>query len=208
MNKGNKEKLFEKSQGLVYAVFLKYFKYYNGTQYEYDLKQEGFLELYRCVNTYDNTKGVAFSTYAFNNIYYKMLSYVDRFIKQKKPVNKRIGKGKYTQIYEVAKIFSFDTTYDIKNEGEVSEANLFNVVAYEDKNFNHAENRVLIENIIEEAKKVEKRDYKIGEVSKYLELRAKGYTFLEIQNELGVCSQAIQNRLKKFYKIYRETIAS
>ena len=207
MNKGDKEKLFEESKGLVYAVFLKHFKRYNDTQYEYDLKQEGFLELYRCVSTYDNNKGVAFSTYAFNNIYYKMLSYVDRFIKKKKPLNVRIGRGKYTQVYEKLDIISMDKEYNIEGN-EYKKVDISHFLGEEDENFKHAENRVLIENIIEEAKKVEKRDYKIGEVSKYLELRAKGYTFLEIQNELGVCSQTIQNRLKKFYKIYRETIAS
>ena len=207
MNKGDKEKLFEESKGLVYAVFLKHFKRYNDTQYEYDLKQEGFLELYRCVSTYDNNKGVAFSTYAFNNIYYKMLSYVDRFIKKKKPLNVRIGRGKYTQVYEKLDIISMYKEYNIEGN-EYKKVDISYFLGEEDENFIHAENRVLIENIIEEAKKVEKRDYKIGEVSKYLELRAKGYTFLEIQNELGVCSQTIQNRLKKFYKIYRETIAS
>lgn len=65
---------FEKNVGLVYRVFNERFQQYR--RYEDDLIQEGMIGLWKACQSFDESRGVAFSAYAFVCIRNEMGSYL------------------------------------------------------------------------------------------------------------------------------------
>lgn len=72
----NAEQIIEKNKGLVYKS-LKNYKLCTKEMKE-DLTQEGFMALLRAYDTFDETKGVKFSSYAMRCIINAMHSYYNR----------------------------------------------------------------------------------------------------------------------------------
>lgn len=65
---------FEKNVGLVYKVFNERFQQYR--RYEDDLIQEGMIGLWKACQSFDESRGIAFSAYAFVCIRNEMGSYL------------------------------------------------------------------------------------------------------------------------------------
>ena len=210
MDKWEKEEIFNNNLGLVYKVFFSNFKYCNNTHYKDDLIQEGMMELYRCIGSYQKNRGAAFSTFAYNNIYFRMLNYVETFIYQKKIVNKVVGNRKYKQVYEGAEIVSINKQYKNGGRSETEYSTLIDFIEADTNDFEELETKILVENVIDFAKRLENsstnRTYE--GIAKIVELRAKGLTSYQIQDLIGISRTTVITKLNRFYEYCKENFVA
>lgn len=82
------QELFNKNTNLVHYIINKYFSSEDSIDYD-DMTQEGFIGLWKAVKTYDESKGIKFSTYAGRCIY-NNIGMVRRSINKKYKYNIQI----------------------------------------------------------------------------------------------------------------------
>lgn len=206
MNKQARDKIFKENIGLVYKVALSKFKRFKKTDIWDDLIQEGMTELYRSTGSYEGDRGIAFSTFAYNNIYFRILKYVETFVYQKQIVNKVVGERKYKQSYEGAKILELDKPYNNGSKPGTEKTTLADYLEDEFNGFEEVENKIFVDNVVQFAKTLENTSTRkvFRGIHKIMVLRVEGLTSYEIGKELKVSKTAVLNKLNKFYEYYRE----
>lgn len=204
MDKQTRDEIFEGNVGLVYKVVYDRYKYFKDSAFWDDLIQEGMMELYRSIGVYEKDRGVAFSTFAYNNIYLRILKYVDTFIYQKKPFSKVVSKRKYKQVYESVELVSLNKPVTKNKKGTSSHATLADFIEGEFCGIEEVEDRILVENIIQFAEYLENTSTNFKWLHEIVQLRVKGLTSYEIGDKIGISKQTVLNRLNKFYEYYRQ----
>lgn len=88
MNYNKRNRMIEENLALVnYSLQLL------GVKYNEDYFQQGVLELIRCVDNFDESRGIKFSTYAINNIKWYLKEYIQRdFVIKPKRTGSKGGK--------------------------------------------------------------------------------------------------------------------
>lgn len=144
--------------------------WYNGVVNFEDLKQQAYLTLVDCATKFDPNNGNKFSTYAYNCISIVLNNYVQNYNKIVKiPLNKIYKIHEYLTLPEdkkeafklKAKLsdedIKFYTTYEILSmDVQVVDEydNVSNFYAIEETGYEESDNRLLINNIIENLDKI------------------------------------------------------
>lgn len=171
------KQLFNKNTKLVYRVYRdRIEKCPNAIEMESDLLQIGMLALWKCCNKFDPSKGVRFSTYAYNSIYRNMKCALVR-------ENKKIA-------------YLVSMNKQVSNEEECP-------VTYEDVIASpvNVESQVEINDLLNQiSSELGKNSDRI------IELVRQGYTQVEIAKELNTTRMNVGNILRKFRKKLKNTL--
>lgn len=113
------EKLFNTNTRLAYKVLSKYRNAVSETLFE-DLKQESLLGLWKAANSFDESKGFAFSTYAFRVINNQILMYLRGINKHKSNISlqSEIGEDIYLEDTSVA---IKENNFEIENQIQLND---------------------------------------------------------------------------------------
>ncbi len=173
MTSEEKNKLAEENLGLVYLVVNKEFTYEKTTESDREnYIEEGMIGLAKAINTFNPSKGVKFSTYAYTCIKFEINNYVR---KQNNHKRKYACKNSIDEYIKGEKILTHkDILMDTKDaySSLVDRDEILNILA-----------NMKVENI------------------KYITLkRAEGYTYEKIGNKIGVSKETVRARLNKAKK--------
>lgn len=183
-------KLYEDNKGLAYSLSLEEVnKNERLYMWKDDILQEALLELWRVTNTYNDSRGVKFSTYAYNNIWGAIRKHIDRVI---------IKRDRYTG--EVPIIDTLDKPVNFSNSrnGDSKET-VLDLLIYEDSREDIDDNE-LREFAIREAYELHKRGT-LDQMHKIITLRLEGLTHKQISKYIDYGATTVKNRLQAFKPI-------
>lgn len=199
-DKESREKMFNENIGLVYAVANRHYKTLM-PEHGDDLLQEGFAALLNAIDGFDKSKGFKFSTYATYIIWGKMGQFVNTKILQKKKTSVK-RDGRHMTGYLEANICSIHSRI---TDAAGDEALVMDVIGECDAEFEVLEDRILIENMFNEIKRLEQRSSRKSHKGMHtvMVLKYKGYTNDQIAKVLGVSHTAVQNRFDAVREYFR-----
>lgn len=165
------DKMVEENIGLVNFIMNKYYKnsVYIHNDLRDDIYQEASIGLFKAAQTYDETKGIRFSTYASKAIRNLISRFFDRYI------------YKHYNAGVISLECSLYEKYDEESEQTISDS-------LEVEEGGYAE--ILIQDALEESK------YHIKGIERIAKLRLDGYYQREIAKEFNVTQVEISRRLK------------
>lgn len=193
-----KEKIFSANKGIVFQVANTNYSYFRKSSHFDDLVQEGFIALWRAIDSFDNSKGASFSSYAFKQVWGTMGIYVERKIKCKK----RYTDSKFNEIKVIG--LSELTINKVNNDEKIE---ISDVLENERFSFIEVENKIAIEQILEYAKKLnEIEGYE--RIQEMLLLYLKGLSYRKISEEIGKSENIAGARIRNFLSRYKNLIES
>lgn len=188
MTKEEQQKLFEENIHFVKFIISKHFKSFLHKNFHYkeDLLQEGLIGLHKATLSYNEDKGIKFSTFSFRCIYNELLMFV------KKVNRKDYYKGEY--------ISSLDSP--IKNNNEEGSCKCVVDTLESPVNFmNDVENRDILQYIFDRCSLTEQERLII-----YLR-EVEGYDQWEIGKIIGISQSGTSRKLRDLNKkLYKELI--
>lgn len=175
----NAEQIIEKHSGLVYKSLKNYS--YCSKEMKEDLTQEGFMALIRAYETFDETKGVKFSSYAMRCIINGMYTYYSR-----------TTEGLYKDGREI-ECFGGLVSMQTKIDGEGDVSTLEDMLGEWDEDD-------LTMDILDLAERSG-----IRKMREQVELSLQGFTKYEIEKKLNKSYQVQQTHREKF-KAYLDRV--
>ena len=173
MENKNVNVVINENKGLVYKAIKKYNELISKYDLQDDMIQTGMISLYKAFQTFDNSKGIKFSTYATNIITNDLYNFVNKYL------------GKYV----------FDDNVDsmdkvLYNESGDREISFGDMISYEE-DFSNIEGSQLIDFI--------KREH--GERALIiLSMINEGYNYAEIGEYVGISKQRVGTIIKDIRK--------
>lgn len=191
MNREAKQKIFNENTGLIHKVIIDNFKNL-GLEHE-ELFQEGCVALLEAINRFDESKGIKFSTYAYKTILYKLSTFINTKIYQRKKTSIK-KDGRFKPGYIEANITSIYSPLNNSNCEE--ESFLIDILGENDINFEVKETEIEVDEMLEAIKELEEKNKSkiYRNIYKVVVLKYQGYTNYEIGKILGVSHTAVQNR--------------
>lgn len=155
-----------------------------------ELIQSGRIGLYRACQTYDESKGTTFRTYAIDNIKWAISDEAKR---------DSLGRAeKWT--FDLVDRISFDMELDHVNDEVVS---LYDLVGEEEQGYEELEVEMEME------RKLKLIEEKLPErLATIVKLRAQGYTTMEIGEKIGTTHQNVSQLLRYHKDKIKALIAS
>lgn len=145
-----------------------------------EIKQSGRIGLHKACETYDESKGSSFKTYAIDLIKWTISD-----------EGKRDSLGRSTKwTFELANKVSFDKDLDHSDEVII---NLYDIVGEEDQGFSEIEEDDHINFLL---KRIEKKTSE--RVWQIVQLKLEGYTNEQAADVLGVTHQNVSALLRKY----------
>lgn len=188
-------KLYEENKGLAYSLSLKEVKKSERLyMWEDDIIQEALIELWRVTNTYSDSKGVKFSTYAYNNIWGSIQKHIDRVI---------IKRDRNTGEVPILDTLDRPVNFSNSRKGDSKET-VLDLLTYEYSN-DDMDDEDLSKFAIREAYKLH-RSGSLDQMHKIISLRLKGLTYKEISKHISYGATTVQNRLQAFKPILIERL--
>lgn len=195
MNEQEREKMIMDNMGLVNHCLTKLLKH----KYNEDYFQQGVVELIRCVDNYDSSRGIKFSTYATNNIKWYLKEYIQRD-KIIKPKRFKGSGGKVTPIF----IDSLDRVVagGEHNSGE-EPITMYDLIS-DPQDIAFKNDKKVIDNVIsilDKALMMNKN--KDVEVNLLVDCVFNGYTYNEASAKYQVPFQQVEKIVKRNKKILK-----
>lgn len=166
----NYDMMIEENMGLVYMVINRYYNSYT-EHYMEELVQIGMIALFKTIKSYDESKGVKFSTLATKVIKNDLYTFVTDGIKKYNGVT----DGTCTSMYA--------------SNGEDEDSNLLNLLECE-QDYSNAQASEIVQFILT----------KDENTQTMVKMLVEGYTYSEIGNAIGVSKQRVGQMVIKLRK--------
>lgn len=172
MNIEKKNQLAEENIALVHWIVKERFKYQAITREDkINYIGEGMIGLARAINTFDESKGYKFSTYAYKLINGEIRAYIDKQNRQKRKVDKECKASIDNDVPRCEELKYSDWLYDTKDDYKSIEE--VDYILY----------------ILEKTK--------IKDIKTIIIKKAEGYTNREIAKIININENTIKTRLRR-----------
>lgn len=197
--KEKREKIFNDNKGIVFKVANTNYSYFRKTGYFDDLLQEGFIALWKAIDTFDESKGKKFGSYAFERVWGIMGVYIERKIK----CRKRYTDSKFNNMEFVDLTSVVINKTQRNNNFELLDAN--DVIEDERVTFIGVENKIATEQILAYAKKLDNIEGYEG-IHEMLLLYLEGLSYRDISKHIGKSQNRAGERIRHFLYRYKNLI--
>lgn len=163
-------------------------------QWNEDYFQQGVLELIRCVENYDESKGYKFSTYATKCIMLKLKDYIKRdFVIKPKLTGEKGGKVYAPPVTSL-------TTIVHEGLGDNRPIMLQDVLA-EDMDWNAIDLKIELDNIVSKGLLTE------DELQLFIDSKVNQYTMRELTEKYGISARVIREIISRTKEILEENVS-